>query len=789
MAILDWRDNITCLLLPDALANLPEAPDSDHAWQDASGNDRDFFFSPTGCSIVYNALNGYPVVDLDGTDGFLFYSGDLGDFIDNNKGTVFSVFKARTIATNAGNPSLNDAVWAGDAATAAGVYLRSVPEVVAFNRAGGSNFERATAIATGSWYSHMWRHGTGRLAGLVNDALLYTDIASTNTDSLNVDVFLGKNHEATPKVADIQLMAWAALDVELEDQDAQIFHNFLLAKCGVRGDAHGQANSIGARLLWELREPPLRMTIPALPPAAMDIDVGDSIAIAHEDVPHPTGDGAGVRSWERLELAVREVRPNLDTLSVQIVGERPRRHTFYMACQAGVVPEQGLAVSAVQPGPILFKRATPGTQVVSQDGLAWTVRAADGVVAALRDGSLKIEPRGLLSEIGGRNQVLRSAFASGSPAPTGWTLTQPISGGSVASELVADAGFNLWDTAITTRCLKFIRGVTGNGEAEVAVGAPQTSTDQGVVQIDTRGIPAGAKWQLENNSTGDQWDDTAGAWDAGGAENALDADPDEFRQTVSKPIPYQNNAAMTLRIIYDDGAGSPGDVLRVFYVGVIYEQLIIPSASPRLRWPTSRVFSDQSSGTAQMGQDFGPIFPNNVGARNWNVARGAILAKIQPRWNTGDVADVDSTPLAFVIAHAYFDTDNEVLFHYYRDSGGGLGEFRLDVKAAGNVYRAVKAHTVVRDQLIAVWARWTSAADGELDKPARTLTVGVEGAVGTDAQAAAYPTQTDVGWLGITAAANPGPPSHYLLPLNGFCPNLEILDECPPDATMHAWRY
>lgn len=789
MAILDYRDNITGWLRPETLCEVADGA-RPIFWEDSSGNDRDFS-TFGGCVVKHNVLNGWPVIDLNGTNGYLESPADADQFFSSGAGTVFSVFKARSVE-EVEESNLGDPVWCVNFSSA-GVFLRDDPAVLSWNDGSGDSV--VLPISLDTWYVQMWRHSGGRLANGVDRAINAPDTGSGATATLTERIRLGFN---LTFFSDIQLFEWIAVNDNLSDQDAAVFVNYLMARVKERGDAHAQAQRVASGRLYSFLFAQPRLVIPNLPPAAIDLDVLDDFLLQHKDAPSADGLGAGPLDWQALPARVEEVEVDLDAVRPKItaISLRGRRPTFYATGRATSIPQQGVALIAAQPGNVLSKRNLKNSTSTALDGKAWSVRATDNLVQSIGDGTLKIEPDGVLTEVDADQANSAPAFVD---ADAGWTLTQPT-GGSVVAELTADAGIAVFDPEETEYCLRFDRGTSGDGVADItnAITESLGINRWAIVQIDAAGVAAGFSWDYYDVDNALWFDNASGTFVGSQPFNPITPGALTPAQTVSKPIEAPTGGSdYQLILTQKSGVGSVGDVARVFYAGIVQSGFpLVPKPPPILRWPCSRIVTANTGPTnVTMGRDRGPVYPNHAGARAWNNARGSAHIMTKIRWNSDDVLNVDGNTLKFVVVHVYYDTDNEWMVYFYKDSSGPTFELRFDCKAAGTTYRAtLTPGALLRDIVRVVGVRWTSAAGGELGLSGRTLSVFLDDAKGTDAVAAAYPTETSLSFLGVgvpTKMETGSPaaePSRYVMPLCGWRDVIEVLDECPSDDEMKVWR-
>jgi len=164
-------------------------------WNDESGAARHFTQGADADRPHFRShrhgINGLPALEFDGTTEFMATTAVLSDVIGAGIFTLYCVFQATTIDTNAASTWQNDALVA-DAGGFWGLFLKSAtPTVHAFNW-DGSDDNTSQPITTGVPYLVRARHASGTLFCSVNGGV-ESSVASGNTLTLTNVLRLGRS--------------------------------------------------------------------------------------------------------------------------------------------------------------------------------------------------------------------------------------------------------------------------------------------------------------------------------------------------------------------------------------------------------------------------------------------------------------------------------------------------------------------------------------------------------------------------------------------------------------------
>lgn len=141
---------------------------------------------------VVTGSNSKPAMDFDGTsDCFAQSTGTLDTLIAAGAMTVWAVFNADAIATDAGNAWFNDGIYT-DSGAFMGINLQQTNGILGWNYDGTGDVT-VNAITTGNWNLVEMRHESGNLSTNKNGGSDNT-IASGDTQSMTGTVNVGRNH-------------------------------------------------------------------------------------------------------------------------------------------------------------------------------------------------------------------------------------------------------------------------------------------------------------------------------------------------------------------------------------------------------------------------------------------------------------------------------------------------------------------------------------------------------------------------------------------------------------------
>jgi hypothetical protein len=136
--------------------------------------------------------NGRPALDFDGTTDYFDQStGNLDSYISATSCSVWVVFNADVISTDAGNAWFNDGVF-DDSTRSFGINLKSSIGAEWWNDDGGTVDIAFNAVTPGTNYLFEGRHDSGDMATNLNSGSDNT-VVSGNTATLTGTCTFGKN--------------------------------------------------------------------------------------------------------------------------------------------------------------------------------------------------------------------------------------------------------------------------------------------------------------------------------------------------------------------------------------------------------------------------------------------------------------------------------------------------------------------------------------------------------------------------------------------------------------------
>ena len=206
-------------------------------WHDQSGNARHYQqVNNTNQPKIVNAgslittIGGKPCLDFDGVDNFLA-SQAAANFITTSAGTIFVVFNADIISTNAAIAYDDDAIW-GDATSFIGAHLNNaIPTVRSMNDDGAVD-HAANTIATATSYVHIWCHRSGNIESYITSTP--TTAASGNTGSLTNALRVGRNYDAAGQWYDGKMTEMICYNTALSSGDLGTVAADMAAYYGIR---------------------------------------------------------------------------------------------------------------------------------------------------------------------------------------------------------------------------------------------------------------------------------------------------------------------------------------------------------------------------------------------------------------------------------------------------------------------------------------------------------------------------------------------------------------------------
>lgn len=507
---------------------------------------------------------------------------------------------------------------------------------------------------------------------------------------------------------------------------------------------------------------------------ALDIDLLKEFEVSHSEGPKAGSKGWGERQWERRHFSCFESELDHNSMSVHMkaVDLHDRVCMFW---HTGISPYNVKSDEYYPDGPAVLH---PGaTESFTRASKAWILDASNRVVQ-LNNNIKRISPEGILLEGEATNHIINSSFFNGT---TGWSF-----GGAGANAL--DTNNTLFDDEVaadlggTNQSLK-LTYVDGSGSR---IGSQTTAVFFNASELialtlwhkqDTATF--NGFWLVRNTVTGNYWNEAGQTW-GGIVSNPLPDVLDEFGRFV---VVFPNDIAFSTLQVRVSSPISPGSGDTAIWIGHI-----------QLEWNPD----GQSAGTSPIPtfaatatrQSEPPLtFTNNVGRRLWPAKRGTVIVRLKWYWGGNPGARLALPPDfldrdGIAILQLEHDTNNWAYIHWYRS-----GSIRFSIKAGGTIRHAeFLSHTIVNEAVDVIVARWTSGSGGELDLPARTMNVFVNGVKGaTEVQASGDMVEVDTGSLLRWAYGVNGFGGNTLIPepLAAFS-HIEILPWCLTDEEIKA---
>lgn len=245
------------------------------------------------------------------------------------------------------------------------------------------------------------------------------------------------------------------------------------------------------------------------------------------------------------------------------------------------------------------------------------------------------------------------------------------------------------------------------------------------------------KWKLQRASDSLWWNDSTESW---GAEvwndipNNFDsaAPVQAIERFVSNPITSAENTTWTLRLGVTPQGSNPASV-----GGYLYHSQL---PAGKFRYTPIPVYDTATEADTRRRLLVAPVPATGEEARQLVYAgRGYFALTVTAEQNAADLEDEDQLCLAY---WQYGDTELDFDALIYEKPTGGNARFALVHYIAQSGAPALDASStlevdIVRGQTYTVVGRFTSAADGELELPARSYLVEVNGVNGSADQASA----------------------------------------------------
>lgn len=680
-------------------------------WTDSSGNGRTMTGATGGASkpkFRTNLIAGYPAVELGATVGSGYFERvGFGWLTSLASHTVFIVWKPRAagtggIVTSVGGGSLSEAILRPSANLIRKRWTNTVPTL----------FTAETALNDLEWhYACGFQNGTTQI-GISADGGTETTTALSGTRYASVtnDARMGQDGGT---YCDGWLAEVIIYSSSLSGGDKTLINAYLRDK--FFSSAPGQNEQIRdtlSRRLWMLRRAPGILEV-EVPLALLDADILDRIAVEAEFGPAPAAAGWGGKKWQRRAFTIQRQEWNIGARTVKLT-LLDRRPLDCLLWDTGCTDERNS--SARQGGVARLRKGLGFT--FSRQSNAWPVNPADSTaVTYCANNERAISQTGELLEEARTNECLRSSFASGT---TGLTLAGTGTNGSAIAVDTADLFF---DQATTPNSLKFTAGSPHAAELRATFPATASwATTPARVTIDHKTDNGeGLYWRLQRSGDSNYWNDSTGAWGAGSVDNACatSTSRNPSNRSISKSVTMDaTSRTLTLSVFLQSG-GTASRVSHLYHVQI-----------EKGTYPSSRIVTDAAAVTrvkTQLSHDV------TTALKDYDPALGGLWCQVTPNWSSSELGSTEDMYLYYMETNG--GADHDALFY---DASAGAWVFER--KVGGSTYTASKTASVTRGTTYSIGCRWTGV-EAELDLPAYTISVFVDGVKGTDATSA-VPTFT-----------------------------------------------
>lgn len=680
-------------------------------WTDSSGNGRTMTGATGGASkpkFRTNLIAGYPAVELGTTVGSGYFTCvGFGWLTALASHTVFIVWRPRAagdggIVTAVGGGNLSEAILRPSANVIRKRWTNTVPTL----------FTADATLNDLEWhYACGFQNGTTQI-GISVDGGTETTTALSGTRSASVtnDARMGQDGST---YCDGWLAEAIIYSSSLSGGDKTLINAYLRDK--FFSSAPGQNEQIRdtiSRRLWMLRRAPGILEV-EVPLSFLDADILDRIAVEAEFGPAPSAAGWGGKKWQRRAFTIQRQEWNIGARTVKLT-LLDRRPLDCLLWDTGCTDERNS--SARQGGVARLRKGLGFT--FSRQSNAWPVNPADSTaVTYCANNERAISQTGELLEEARTNECLRSSFASGT---TGLTLAGTGTNGSAIAVDTADLFF---DQATTPNSLKFTAGSPHAAELRATFPATASwATTPARVTIDHKTDNGeGLYWRLQRSGDSNYWNDSTGAWGAGSVDNACatSTSRNPSNRTISKSVTMDaTSRTLTLSVFLQSG-GTASRVSHLYHVQV-----------EKGTYPSSRIVTDAAAVTrvkTQLSHDV------TTALKDYDPALGAVWCQVTPNWSSSELGSTEDMYLYYMETNG--GADHDALFY---DASAGAWVFER--KVGGSTYTASKTASVTRGTTYSIGCRWTGV-EAELDLPAYTISVFVDGVKGTDATSAA-PTFT-----------------------------------------------
>jgi hypothetical protein len=459
----------------------------------------------------------------------------------------------------------------------------------------------------------------------------------------------------------------------------------------------------------------IQITVPSLEFA--DVELGQFFCLSHPDLPGPDLRGADIKAWRRWP--VMKLSSSIDDrvgTETMIVRDMREIHATYWN------------VGKAAKGPIVYAdgvaRLDAGNKRTwARASSAWVRAPADTLVTIGYDTD-HIDKDGELYQSMSANEIVQSSFKNG--ATDVFTGHTTAGTGSNGSNIVEDTGELLFDSiadpTLTKRSVKFIGGtpihaadldLTGTTTASIAA---NTICRASIWHKDDSA--AALSYAIQRSFDGNWWRESDQTWQASKTWNPMTVATARARYKSKQLDVGANATILTLRVGIQT-TGVAGQINHLYH-----EQL------EKKNYVTSVIVTESVIVTRAADK---LTIGNPSNAPAWPPDRGTARFKVGTGWDASEVSTVNKT-----VAYVQHDASNYDWLYF----DGPNARWVYERRAAGTIYRAVKAASPAAGTTYTLGCRWTSDL-GEQGLPNRSLSVFVDGVKGTDVTAAALVVQTN----------------------------------------------
>jgi len=676
------------------------------AWTDKTGGGRSL--NAAGSPIFRAAVVGnQPAVDFNGSAA-AFSMSTFGWEANLASHTLFVVFQPDTAFASANAPGMFGSSG-GDQSEALGFDHATKAPFARWANTGGAVRANASAIAT-QWH-FAWKRQNGPSTSIemcLDGGGIATQALSGTRRAMGSNAYMALDGGSYFKgqIAEVFVFSAAKSAAEVQAMVDYVRSRYFV----VVPRQNEQERDVLSRRLWALRRAPGLLTVEA-PLWALDLDVGDRVALQSRVGPSNDGKGWLAKKWQRHDFTIQQIEDlgNGKSVRLQLLDRRPLDALLWDTASTDI------------PAVILNARRQSGVARFGKGSLAitfarasraWVENPADPTaVMQIQTDERALTAAGEYLEPGRINQILRSSFASGT---TGITLTGT---GVNGSAIAVDTSDLLFDPESSPNSLKFTAGSPHTAllycTFPVTATIPANSDLRLSIDHHTDSGEALFYW-LSRGVDGQYWNAGVG-WQVGSIGNQLPTVP--IRSAAARYVsPYLNPGFADTTLTLSIGLASGGTAGRISHLYHAQIELGL--------FATSRMLSDATAFTRSSSL-LSIAVPS--AARVYEPALGSFYAEVIPEWTSWET-------YAAPDRHVYYMTTNggadyDALYYQFNIP---TGQWVFERKVGASVYTATHEGGAEAGSLNRLCCRWTGA-EGELGLAPYTMSVFWNGEKGTDA--------------------------------------------------------